>query len=227
MNDVKTLSFFSIFLAIIVVPFYCRAQWSFSVTGAGQLSREKITIGGTPLAVLTYTFRSKYVVLPKIGANFDYHISRLFNLRSGLILNGKGAKFTDPGSSSGPNDVLYHNTYFYLDIPLFLIVTPTLFSSRHLYGGAGFFIGYGLGGWYKVEDAHTHKVISKGRVKFRGKSGEGLKDLDNGINFLLGYKLCKHFSINFIYQYGLMDIYNGPDAAYSRSMSLGIDYKIK
>lgn len=216
-----------IFLAWVLIPFLCQAQWGFSVTGNIQWCREKITIDQSAIAVPSYTIRSKYIILPKVGAYVDYHLSPSFFLRSGVMVDWKGGKFTDPGSLSGPNKVLYYHSYFYLDVPLFVIVSPELFRVRNLYVGLGPFLGYGLGGWQKAEDASTHKIFIKDKVSFRGKNGEGLKDFDNGINFLLGYRLSKHFSIHFIYQYGLMDIYNGPNTSYNRSMGMGIDYIIK
>lgn len=226
-SNMKKRGFMIIFFLWTSIPLCCRAQWSLRVTGNIQWCREKITIDQSAIAVPSYTIRSKYIILPKAGIHVDYQLSRSFSLLSGLVENGKGAKFTDPGSPSGPNKVLYYHSYFYLEVPLFIIVSPELFHVRNLYGGLGPFIGYGLGGWQKAEDAFTHKILTKDKVSFGGKKGRGLKDFDNGINFLVGYRLNKQFSIHFIYQYGLMDIYNGPNTAYNRSIGVGIDYVIK
>jgi hypothetical protein len=137
-----------------------------------------------------------------IGLNAEFRLTNEIYIRPGLIYNQKGTRWaSNPDISEKVN---------YIDLPLPLVYQPQL-GKGNLLLGFGPYIGFGVGGVYKEDNAEI-------AVKFRNTYStfptvREFKRLDGGAVLLAGYEFKKRYSLQLDAQLGLVDVNpNDPDS---------------
>jgi hypothetical protein len=130
-----------------------------------------------------------------IGLNAEFRITDDIYIRPGLVYNQKGTRWaSNPDISEKVN---------YIDLPVPLVYEPQV-GKGNLLLGFGPYIGFGVGGVYKEDNAEI-------AVKFRNTYSSfptvrEFKRLDGGVVFLAGYEFKKRYSLQLDAQLGLMDV---------------------
>jgi hypothetical protein len=130
-----------------------------------------------------------------IGLNAEFQLTKEIYIRPGLVYNQKGTRWlSNPDISEKVN---------YIDLPVPLIYEPQL-GNGNLLLGFGPYIGFGVGGVYKEDNAEI-------AVKFRNTYStfptvREFKRLDGGAVLLAGYEFKKRYSLQLDAQLGLVDV---------------------
>jgi hypothetical protein len=153
-----------------------------------------------------------------IGGYFDLPLAPVLSLQPGLMVSGKGAKFTY-GDISGGNWYTLQTNPIYLELPVNLVGKIPFDDNSNLFFGAGVYGAMGVGGKYKVNGEVIGIGYSdEGTIEYsnddptNGNNGESgdIKRYDYGFNFLGGVEL-NHITLNVNYGLGLADIKPGED----------------
>ena len=182
------------------------------------------TIGAPPLRVFraaaassllaSNTDRPGLTTPPDKGA-FLSHISFLY----GPQLIGKGGKASD-----GYGTTTSRRTYLEgIGYALYNYDLPN--NKGRVFGGLGPYLGFGLWGKTKYEQA-TYGTQSYGAFD----KLNGYKRFDAGLAFTVGYQLPQGLRLSIAHELGLVNIDpfgNGDDKTKSRSWSLNVSYPAK
>lgn len=120
----------------------------------------------------------------------DVPVSDLFSIQPGISLQGKGAKYFDNGTTQVEDNILA------IEVPVNLLVNFPA-GPGHLFIGGGPYAGFNISGQREVISGTT----SESKLNIGNNSGDDLKALDFGVNFLAGYQL--NSGLNFGAGYGL------------------------
>src|SRR5690606_6333435 len=108
-----------------------------------------------------------------------------------------------------------------LDIPVNAVAKFPTGGSGNFFIGAGPYVGFGLSGKYKGEDANGK---FENDIEFGSGEGKDLKRTDFGVNFLAGYQLTNGFQINAGYGLGLTNLAPNSGSIKNRVWSVGIGF---
>src|SRR6478609_11278975 len=84
-----------------------------------------------------------------VGGYFDLPLAPVMSLQAGLMISGKGAKFTY-GNTNGPDWYTLQTKPIYLELPVNLVGKIPLDDNSNVFFGAGVYGAMGVGGKYKV-----------------------------------------------------------------------------
>lgn len=173
------------------------------------------------------------VNIPKYSTNFsdtksntgffvtgylDAPVSPYFSIQPGLSLQNKGTKWAaDPANDNGEGK----ESIMSLDIPVNAVAKFPTGGSGNFFIGAGPYVGFGLSGKYKGEDANGK---FENDIEFGSGEGKDLKRTDFGVNFLAGYQLTNGFQINAGYGLGLTNLAPNSGSIKNRVWSVGIGF---
>ncbi|MDM1294676.1 porin family protein [Sphingobacterium sp. N143] len=145
----------------------------------------------------------------------DAPISPYFSIQPGLSLQNKGTKWKETDVQGEAKESIMT-----IDIPVNAVAKfPT--GSGNFFLGAGPYVGFGLSGKYKGEDAEGK---FENDIKFGSGEGKDLKRTDFGVNFLAGYQLTNGFQINAGYGLGLTNLAPNGGSVKNRVWSVGIGF---
>lgn len=132
----------------------------------------------------------------------DLGISPFFSIQPGLSLQGKGGKTTSTilgVSTESKQDVLS------IDIPVnFVGNIPA--GPGNFFIGAGPYVGFNVSGQNKLTIGSSSDTED---LKFGNNSGDDLKSVDFGLNFLGGYQFDTGFNVSAGYGLGLSNLAPG------------------
>ena len=152
--------------------------------------------------------------LPSFNAGLvaDVGITPMFSVRTGLDVQGKGARW-----ESKVNDENYVQTDLrpiYLEIPATFTVNFPMGAGTKLYAGAGPYVGFGIAGNSNIKTVVNGDVVDalsdKDKIEWGNENGK-LKRLDAGANVAGGVTFNNKFGLHLQYGIGLVDIDGGND----------------
>lgn len=130
----------------------------------------------------------------------DLPVGGMFSVQPGLSLQGKGAEFSDDDVTEVKDNTMW------IELPVNLVgKIPIGATGTSIFLGAGPYASYGISGEREV----TNKVTdtqTEADLEFGDESGDNLKALDFGVNFLGGVQLNNGFNIGAGYGLGLTDL---------------------
>ncbi|WP_020607639.1 porin family protein [Spirosoma spitsbergense] len=150
---------------------------------------------------------------PPEKERFVRHLSLLY----GIQLIGKGGKYSDRFGTSTARMT-------YLEIPAYVLYNHKLPEGKgRLFGGVGFYLGYGLWGTLKYDEPGGQESFSA------FDKLNGYKRFDAGLGFTGGYQLPQGLSLSLEYELGLVNIdpARGDDKTRNRALSLNVAYPLK
>src|SRR5690554_430568 len=155
-----------------------------------------------------------------IGVDYEIAVAPDFYFAPGLFFATKGYKYEYEGL--GVEEKITLN---YLEVPLNLVYKPVL-GNGNLIVAFGPYLGYGLGGKYKVEGSEGGVSASvEEDITFGSNEDEDLKPLDVGANIGFGYMFGAGLSLQFNTQLGLVNISHGDDAVKNTGFGLSLGYR--
>ncbi len=191
-----------------------QAQVSYGVKAGVNLPKQlaKFSGGGANISTSSKTTTSFYV-----SGYASIPAAENFAIQPGLSLQGKGGKSEVEGQKMTSNILS-------LDIPVNAVYYIPTGNSGSVFLGAGPYLGFHLSAKDKIDGKSFDTSIGSG-------DDDGLKLLDYGLNFQLGYKLNNGFLINGGYGLGLANLVNDPGLpgisikGYNRIFSFGIGFE--
>ncbi|HCN83951.1 MAG TPA: PorT family protein, partial [Sphingobacteriaceae bacterium] len=109
----------------------------------------------------------------------DAPLGSMFSIQPGISLQGKGGEFFDNGTTQVKQNTLW------IEVPVnFVAKFPV--SGTNFFLGAGPYAAAGIAGQNKLT---TSGSSTESDVKFGDQSGDDLKGMDFGLNFLGGVQL--------------------------------------
>jgi hypothetical protein len=120
----------------------------------------------------------------------DAPIGGVFSIQPGISLQGKGAKYFDNGTTQVEDNVLA------IEIPVNILANLAAGPGK-LFIGGGPYAGFNVSAQRKFISGNTNSTD----LSIGNNSGDALKALDFGVNFLAGYQLST--GLNFSAGYGL------------------------
>ncbi len=132
----------------------------------------------------------------------DVPLSGMFSVQPGISLQGKGAKYTSS------NNELTENVLA-VEVPVnFVLNVPA--GPGKFFLGAGPYAGFNVAGQYKGEGSFFG-IDYEGETDMNigNDSGDDIKPLDFGFNFLTGYQFSSGFNIGAGYGLGLTNLRPG------------------
>lgn len=158
------------------------------------------------------------------GIILDMSLVRNFiSLQPGIIFTGKGSKFQSGDASTTS---YYKETFnpYYIEIPANLVIKLPIGGGNRLFGGAGPYLGIGVGGKTKV-DARIANVAynTESDIQFsdddpstmdqdEGAAYDVLRRFDYGFNGTAGIETRNHITLGVNYGYGLAKILSGTNS---------------
>lgn len=145
----------------------------------------------------------KGIISFAIGGIVDYAFTDAFSIQPGLLLSGKGFKYTETEDGDTYKDWLKLN---YLEIPINIVYKHDI-GNMIIYGAAGPYFGFAIGGKWKYEYEEDGDSDSGSTdVKFGdGENDDGIKRGDFGLNIGTGVEI-NSFQIGINYGLGLSNI---------------------
>jgi len=154
------------------------------------------------------------------GIYLDLPLAPVFSIQPGLMISGKGSKYTS-GDKESPNWYEAKTNPIYLELPVNAVGKIPLAPNTNIFLGAGPYLAMGIAGKNSVEGQVAGIGFSDDdNIKFgdddpgnnnNGSSNSGnIKRWDYGINFLGGVEIS-HFTLNVNYGLGLANIKPGSD----------------
>lgn len=152
------------------------------------------------------------------GIYLDLPLAPVFSIQPGLMVSGKGAKYT-VGDKSSANWYEAKTNPIYLELPVNAVGKIPLAPHTNIFIGAGPYVAMGIAGKRTVEGSLVGVDYSKEEnIKFgdddpangsNGSNNSGnVKRWDWGINFMGGVEIS-HFTVNAGYGLGLANINPG------------------
>jgi hypothetical protein len=131
-----------------------------------------------------------------IGVNAEIPIASEFYLQPGLLFSTKGAKFADDEGKLNLS---------YIEVPINFLYKPTLGDGKLLLG-FGPYVGFGIGGKVKSDDADIDVKFTNDRKATDPANKAYVKGLDFGGNLLVGYELSSKISFQLNAQLGMSNL---------------------
>ncbi|MBN1791807.1 MAG: PorT family protein [Bacteroidales bacterium] len=132
-----------------------------------------------------------------IGANAEIPIAQDFYIQPGLLFSTKGAtnvyEVDDLKASIS-----------YIELPIHFLYKPQLGSGK-LIVGFGPYVGYGIGGKFKLDD-EEEDIKFKNDVKESDEEAIYLRPLDAGADIFFGYEFAFKVSVQLNAQLGLLNL---------------------
>ncbi|MEA5403152.1 porin family protein [Arcicella sp. DC2W] len=176
-------------LSLIAFSFASKAQTRFGIKAGGNLANASVSAGGV-------SFDSKPITSFHVGAVVEAQLADRLYLEPKLLFSQKGFKDVNVLGV-----ISLKSTYSYIELPVNVVYEVV----DYLTIGGGPYLGYALGGQSIVTDKSTNKSESQD-IEF----GEGgMKRLDYGLNFTVGYEVIDGLRISANYSLGLVNIDNG------------------
>jgi hypothetical protein len=153
-----------------------------------------------------------------VGGYVDLPLAPVFSLQAGLMVSGKGAKYTS-GDKSSDNWYEVKTNPIYLELPVNAVGKIPLGDQFKLIVGAGPYLAMGIAGKNSVEGKLLGASFSDDKnIEYgddepdnNGSQGQGtFKRFDFGLNFLAGLELG-HFTVNANYGLGLTNMNPGSE----------------
>lgn len=154
-----------------------------------------------------------------VGAYVDLPLAPVFSIQPGLMLSGKGTKYT-VGDKDSDNWAETKLNPIYLEVPVNAVGKIPLADNFKLFVGAGPYIAMGIAGKQSVEGELLGVSFSEDdNIEYgddepiNGNNGSGkgnVKRFDYGLNFLGGLEINR-FTVNAQYGLGLANINPGSD----------------
>jgi hypothetical protein len=161
-----------------------------------------------------YSPNANFKIKPNfhVGLTTEFRLFEILSLETGLILSGKGTKFSDEGTGEFNflDQISVYNfeatlNLLYLDIP-FTAKTYFDLGKTKIYGLFGPYLGIGLGGKTKtVMNFNGNEFQTSERAWKLGKSS--YKRLDFGLTLGTGLEI-NSIQIGLTYGLGLANIFN-------------------
>lgn len=155
-----------------------------------------------------------------VGAYVDLPLAPVFSIQPGLMLSGKGTKYTIGDPSSGGDYLETKLNPIYLEVPVNAVGKIPLADNFKLFVGAGPYVAMGIAGKQSIEGKLAGVVFSEDEnieygddQPINGNNGSGkgnVKRFDFGLNFLGGLEISR-FTVNAQYGLGLSNINPGSD----------------
>lgn len=152
------------------------------------------------------------------GAYVDLPLLPILSIQPGLMVSGKGAKYTVGNNTTASYRQVQINP-IYLELPVNAVVKLPLGGSSNIFLGAGPYAALGLGGKVRTEGSLLGvRFENEDNIQFgndepddNGNTNSGtLKRYDFGANVLAGIQLSR-FTINANYGFGFTDVCPGAD----------------
>lgn len=181
-------------MPVLIFSFHANAQFRFGFRAGNNFSDMATNDKGFSTKTMKKSLN--------IGAIVEYQISKLsesFSAESGLVLNGKGAKFKFHETLGSSNTTTL--SPIYLEVPVNAIYIVD-FGTSKLQFLTGLYLGYIIG----------------------GKIKSGIKPLDFGLNFGAGMKM-DDIIVRLQYGFGLTNLDSGgtsPNEIKNRVISISI-----
>ena len=146
-----------------------------------------------------------------IGLDYEIAVAPDFYFAPGLLFSTKGTKFEE---SEGGVSAEFKVVLNYLEVPLNLVYKPVL-GEGNLILAFGPYLGYALGGKYKIEASGGGESISIDEdINFGSDEEDDFKPLDMGANISFGYMFAGGLSVQLNTQLGLINIDSAGDSDY-------------
>ncbi|MES2458679.1 MAG: porin family protein [Bacteroidota bacterium] len=175
------------------------------------------------------------------GVSASLPLGETVSFEPGLTVIGKGTREKESGSltQGGVTTTRISDSKLaplYLEVPLNLLRILKV-GSGQLFFGAGPYIGFGIGGKYKID--YSEKTTSgsnvsemgvkeEGKIIFGGTEAQDMKGIDFGVNGLAGYRLANGFGVQVGYGLGLYNVAidrGDQIKSYNRSITVGLSYR--
>lgn len=183
-------------MALFMTLGYANAQTQFGIKGGYNNAKITTDESGTTTKGLS-TFNAGLVA--------DIGITDMFSVRTGLDLQGKGAKWSSSLGTATVNPL-------YLELPVTFTVNFPVGANTALYAGAGPFVGVGVGGKLKTTGTFWGLADGSRNLKFGNENGDDLKKVDAGLNVAGGLKFNEKFGLHVQYGIGLVNTAPKADA---------------
>lgn len=198
-------------LALLTGTITASAQLQFGIKGGVNYSNITITNSGE-------TDDNRGIATFHVGGYVDAPLAEVLSIQGGLMVSGKGAKYT--WSSSGINSSLEAKTNpIYLELPVNLVGKIPLGDKLKLFVGAGPYAAMGIAGKNSVKGKLLGADFSdEDNIEYsnddpangdNGYSGN-LKRFDFGLNLLAGLEIG-HLTLNANYGHGFTNIRPGAE----------------
>lgn len=152
----------------------------------------------------SYTYEASEVIADAksrmsfyLAGYLDTRIASGFYLHPEISLQGKGAKLIESSLFGGKEVV---QSIMWLDFPVNFLGKVPVGNMGNIFAGAGPYVGFSIDGENTYADGSTSAVIIY--------KDNALKNVDYGINFLMGFKLGNRVSLSADYRVGLANIAN-------------------
>jgi hypothetical protein len=126
----------------------------------------------------------------------DAPLGSTFSLQPGLSLQGKGGEFFSSATTEVKQNTLW------VEVPVNLVAHLPSAAGTHFFLGAGPYAAFAVAGQNKTTSGST---TTETELSFGNDSGDNLKGIDFGFNFLGGIQLSG-FNIGAGYGIGLTDL---------------------
>lgn len=148
-----------------------------------------------------------------LGAFADIPLRKKLSFRPEFLYSYEGYQ-----PMIGGNKVNIHIAY--LNMPLDLVYHTNLLSRR-FFVGAGPYMAYAFNGTYTAQGVNTDMQLGNNYA-----SGDNVKNLDFGANFMAGILLDRNFVLGATFNMGLSNIApaGAPSDIHTRSIGLSIGY---
>ena len=127
----------------------------------------------------------------------DAPIGGMFSIQPAISLQGKGGEYFDNGTTQVKQNTMW------IEVPVNLVAKFPMSGGSHFFLGAGPYGAAAIAGQNKTT---TGSSSAQSDLKFGNDSGDDLKGMDFGVNFLGGVQLNSGFNIGAGYGLGLTDL---------------------
>ena len=179
----KSFFYFLCFVCICQASF---SQSRFGIRGGLNIASQKYTLGYGENVII----KGEAIASFHIGGMSEIKLNRSLFLQPSLMLNGKGANFSE--LISGGNGIYSSSVKvrpYYIELPI-ILVAKTSFPGSHIkiYGGGGPSFGYGIFGKEKSKGS-SNPVFYKGS---KNRFDFGI-DITGGMELPSGWQFSCHY----------------------------------
>lgn len=141
------------------------------------------------------------------GIIMDVPLASMISIQPALMLTGKGSKVEYSG-----NNWNYTKKFnpMYVELPVNLLIKPTIGTNTKLYFGAGPYIAAGVGGKVSYSgNVGDLSGYSDHNIQFGNDNDDDVKPMDVGANVLAGFEFGNGLIVGA--QYGMSFTNNAPN----------------
>ena len=208
-------NYFVTFLCFVFIAFSSKSQES------GAILRAGVNLANVSIADNGSVDDAKMLASFQAGIIGDFHVSSILYFQPGVLFTGKGTK-TQSGTEGSANWYRATSNPYYLEMPLNIVLkTP---GAVKFFGGAGPYLGVGIGGKNKVEGAllgtgfKSEKSIEWSNddpTTLNNEEGAGfgiMKRFDYGLDGTVGIE-GKSAVLSVSYGWGLAKLQSGSNSS--------------